>query len=243
MRLGLQMYTLRNLEESFLETIERVGELPYEGVQIRMPDDATPDEVRAALDDAGLSLAGAHTGLDALESEPNFLKPYRDVGCTGFVIPYYPSEAFETIEGAREAGQRLVELSDDLLESDEHLHYHNHTEEFTQFEDRTAFDEFADAATDIGLEIDVGLANYAGVDPVELLDRYGDRVTYLHMTDSIEGEWERRHSDLGTGTVPIPEIIDVSREHDIEWIIFEHGLTDDPIASVEGAADVLTELL
>lgn len=243
MRLGLQLYTLRDLDETLVETIRRVGELPYEGVQLAGFGESAPTDVKSAIDTAGLELAGAHVSLDEFEDGEEALDRYRTAGAEEFIVPYYPSESFESLDGARDAAAELLEIADTHLEDDERLHYHNHSEEFTQFDDRTAFDAFAAAGSELGLEIDTGLANYAGVDPVALLEQYGDRVTYLHLTDSVQGEWETRHSDLGDGDIDIQTVLDTCREHGVDWIVFEHGLTDDPVRSVEQAAEYLDGML
>lgn len=246
MQIGVQLYTLRNLDESLPETIRRVAELPFDGVQFAGFGDASPEALRDVLDETGLETAGAHVGIGEIEDDTgSVVSEYRTVGCSELVVPSYDSEAFDSADGAREAGRRVAAAGDRLADDDMGIHYHNHTFEFTSIDGATAFDAFADAATGVGLEIDTGLANHAGVDPVDLLERYGDRVTLVHLTDSdpSQTEVDTRHMDLGTGQVDLEGCVEAARAGAAEWLLFEHGLTDDPVASVEGAADVMTELV
>ena len=244
MQLGLQLYTLRDLDESLTATIDRLVDGPYDGVQFAGLDGADPTAVAAALGDAGLDDAGAHVRADEIEDDyEDLLAAYDVLGCDQFVVPTYDTTAFETEEGARTAGERLAGLSDRLSADGASLHYHNHTFEFTDLGDGTAFDAFTDAAAGVGVEIDTGLANHAGVDPVDLFDRYGDRVDLVHLTDSRPGSSGSKHVDLGEGTVDVEACVDAAADCGTEWIIFEHGQTDHPIASVEHAAEVLRPLV
>jgi len=242
MRLAIQLYTLRNREESLVETVERVGETPYEGVQFAGLGETDPGAIAGALDRAGLDTAGAHVGLEELEEQyDETLATYGTLDCDELVIPSYEREAFETAEGAREAGARLADVADRL--AGKGLHYHNHTFEFTDLGDERAYDVFADAAEGIELEVDTGLANHAGQDPVALLERYGDRVSLVHLTDSRPGEEDALHVDIGEGTVDVEGCVGAAADAGAEWLIFEHGLTDDPVASMEHAAEQLGPLL
>ena len=243
MRCGIQLYTLRNVEESLIDSIDRVGSTIFEGVEFAGLGDTDPGAIGRALEDANLAVAGAHVGVSDLNDDvEDILTTYETLGCRDLVIPSYDREAFETRDTARNAGQRLATLAD-RLGNDTRLHYHNHTFEFTPLSTGTAFDAFAAAATGVGLEIDTGLANHAGVDPVSIIDQYGERTRLVHLTDSRPGSTDTQHMDLGTGTVDLPGCIDACADAEVDWLIFEHGLTDDPINSMEAAADTLEELI
>lgn len=244
MRIGIQLYTLRDVGESLSDRIERVADTPFEGVQTAGFGEASPDDVAATLERTGLEVAGAHVGVaDLEESYVDTVAAYRAIDCDQLVVSSYGTEAFETEEGARDAGRHLAELADRAADDGIDLHYHNHTYEFTDLGDETTYDVFAAAAEGVGLEIDTGLANAGGEDPVALLERYGDRVTFVHLTDSRANEWETRHSDLGEGDIDLQRCADVADDAGAEWVLFEHGLTDDPVASMEGAAAVMTDLV
>lgn len=245
MRLAIQLYTLRDLDRSTPELLETVAKRPhYEGVEFAGLDpEESAGAVASALDDTGLSVAGAHVDLEAVEDDPDGVAgAYHRAGCTEHVIPSYEHDAFESEAGASRAGDRLAVLEDRLPEGAQ-LHYHNHTFEFTPTEEGTTFDAFAGAADGIGLEIDTGLANHAGQDPVALLERYGDRVSLMHLTDSRPDDEDALHVDPGEGSVDIAACIETADDAGVEWVIFEHGLTEDPIASMEHAGETLAPLL
>lgn len=246
MRPGLQLYTLREYGDSVVDRIERVAETSYEGVQVSGLGDDDPAAVADALDRTGLDAAGAHVGLADIEADPDgVVDTYATFGCRDLVVPAYDREAFETEATAAEAGRRLAVAADRLADLDARLHYHNHTFEFTPTDGRTAFDAFVDAADGVAVETDVGLASHGGVDPVALLERYGDRTTLVHLTDSrveSDDDEDTRHVDLGEGDVDLARCVDAAADAGVEWLLFEHGLSDHPVASMEGAESVIADL-
>lgn len=243
MRLGIQLYTLRELDESLTETVERLADTPFEGVQFARLHRDTARQLRPVLEEIGLGTAGAHVGLDTLENDfQSVRETYGPLSCTEMVVPSYENEAFESEAGARAAGDRLTELHDEIAGNGFDLHYHNHTFEFTDLGGETAFDAFADS-TSAALEIDTGLASHAGIDPVALIERYADRLSLLHLTDSQPGSDETLHVDLGEGTVDLASCVDAAQNAAVDWIIFEHGQTDDPLASMEHAAETISAFL
>jgi sugar phosphate isomerase/epimerase len=277
MRLAIQLYTLRDLEEPLTATIERLGDTPFEGVEFAGLGNANPRELAAALSAAGLDVAGAHVGVDELDGEYEAVRDaYGALDCEALVVPSYDPEAFETAAGAREAGRRLSALAGRVAADGFELHYHNHAFEFGGTDDGSgageesgagatgdgsrgdttgdgsrgdatgdgsAFDAFVDAASGVGIEVDTGLAHHAGIDPVDLIERYGDRVSLVHLTDSRRGTEETSHVDPGEGDVDLRACIDAAERSGAEWAIFEHGLTGEPEASLTRAAERLPPLV
>lgn len=242
MQYGIQLYTLRDIDATLPDTIELVGESGFDGIEFAGfagEDTAHLAEVAA---EAGLDVVGAHVSYDDLAADPaGTLAPYQTLGCGRIVIPSYDRDAFASAAAAREAGERIAELVEPVEEIGGRLCYHNHTFEFEPVDDETAFDAFVAAAEGVALEFDIGLANHGGVDPAAYLERYADRVELVHLTDSRPPDHDARHADLGTGTADLNRCLDVCEDADVAWAVFEHGLTDDPIGSMERAAAWIEE--
>ena len=246
MQIGIQLYTLRSLDEPLVDRIRRVADIGYAGVEFAGFGDASPDQLDDVLTETGIEAAGAHLRIDPIEEEfDGVVADYQTIRCDDLVVPTYDREAFDDSAGASEAGLRMSSLADRLADVEMNLHYHNHTFEFTPLDDGTAFDAFAGAADGVGLEIDTGLANHAGVDPIPLLERYGDRINLVHLTDSEHASdaGDTKHMDLGTGDLDISACVAAAADTNADWIIFEHGLTDDPVASAEHAFETIENLL
>lgn len=239
MRPAIQLFTLRELDDSLPDLLARVGDTAFEGVEFAGLGDADLDEVRAALDDAGLDAAGAHVGIEDLESDlDSTVETYRTLDCERIVVPYLDEAQFASEKTTADTARRLQELAARLDDRGMALGYHNHDHEFTALDGESAYDVLADE-TDIDLELDVGWATAAGHDPVGLLGHLRDRVPLVHLKD-VSGDTP---VELGDGDVDSEACVRAAREAGTEWLVYEHDEPDDPEASLEHGAETLAALL
>lgn len=242
---ALQLHTLRNLDESLDEKLDLAVDAGYAGVQFTPDfDGLAADTVRDMVDARDLELAGCHISLeDFEESYAESTEYYIELGCRDLVVSSYDPEAFTSKAGVDGVVEHLAGLADRLADDGFDLHYHNHLFEFEDLGDERAYERFLDqTAGVIAPEVDTGLAHCGGADPAALIDRYGDRIELIHLTDSIPGSDETVHMDLGDGEVDLAACVDDAQDGEVAWIIYENGRTDDPPASIEAAADVIADL-
>ncbi|UPV74875.1 sugar phosphate isomerase/epimerase [Halorussus limi] len=239
MRPAIQLYTLRELDDSLPELLRRVGDTAFEGVEFAGLGDADPAEIRDALDDAGLDAAGAHVGIEDLEADPEGVaETYRSLDCDRLVVPYLDDAEFASETATTDTARRLQTLAGRLDEAGAAMGYHNHDHEFADLGDRSAFDLLADE-TDFDLELDVGWANAAGHDPVALLGHLRSRVPLVHLKDVAD----TTPVELGEGDIDIEACVRAAREAGTEWLVYEHDQPTDPEESLEHGAETLSSLL
>ena len=244
MQTAIQLYTLRFLEEPLSRTLERVANTTLDGVEFAGFGDETPSALATQLDDLDLGVAGAHVSLSDLEeSYEETAAAYDALGCEHIVVPSYPREEFETAEGVDEAARRLSTVAGRLETDGFSCHYHNHHFEFDTIDGETAFDRFAARADEsVQFQIDTGLTRCADVDPVALIDRYGDRISLVHLTDTDPDSSDSLHAELGDGIVDLEACVDAARRNDVEWLIGEHGGATEPLSTLERFDDELHRL-
>ncbi|AHG02297.1 xylose isomerase (plasmid) [Halostagnicola larsenii XH-48] len=240
---AVQLYSLRDLDESLPSVIERVGETTFDGVEFanRVPD-ADVDEIERALDQTGLTPAGAHVGLETLETDlSETVERYSRFGCDTFVVPYLDGDHFESLEAVESTADRLSAVASDLAAHGVDLHYHNHDHEFVACGDQTAMEALLERTDDaVGFELDLGWANVGGVDPVAFLERYADRVSFVHLADAEVGAGTP--TELGEGDLDLENCLDAVGRAGIEWGIYEHDQPTDPIQSLSHGAETLEQL-
>ncbi|WP_339103487.1 sugar phosphate isomerase/epimerase [Haloterrigena salinisoli] len=240
-RTGIQLYTLRGLEDELPTLLRRVAETEFDGVELAGFGETAPREVAAVLEDVDLEVAGAHVGIDALEDDlDGVAETCAALDCDRVVVPYLGDGHFESAAAVRETAARLSELADRLAERGLALGYHNHDHEFVPLEgdDRSAFDLLIDE-TDASLliELDVGWAAAAGRDPTALLERLEGRAPLVHLKDVAEG----RPVELGDGEVDVDACAAAARDAGAEWLLYEHDEPSDPAASLARGARTLSK--
>ncbi|UPM44311.1 sugar phosphate isomerase/epimerase family protein [Halocatena salina] len=244
---AIQFYTLRNLPDTVLDLIRRVGAVDnnggpgYDAVEFAGLGEASADEIVDTLERTGLVGGSAHVGLEALETElETTVETYTQIGVDNLVVPYIDPSRIDTIEKTETLAERMNAV-DEQLGSDVQLSYHNHDGEFQRLaDDRTPLAVLDESLNDgIGFEIDVGWVHTAGFDPVEVIETYSDRTHLVHMKDMVDGEF----AEIGEGAVDMRAVSAVARtKANVEYLIYEHDEPTDPAGSVATGAGVLSLL-
>lgn len=238
MNVAINLYTVRDLDEPLPDLLERVARVGYDGVEFAGLD-VDPEAVREKLDELDLAATAAHVPIETLEEEfEATVDRYRTLNCERIVVPYLEESAFASSESVGETARRLDELGERLASQGLELHYHNHDHEFVDLEETTGFEALAERSS-VGLELDLGWIEAAGVDPVGLLERYADRVSLVHCKDTRSGT----PVELGEGDLAIEACLDAAREAGVEWLIYEHDAPDDPTESLETGVRTLRRQL
>lgn len=238
-RPAVQLYTLRNVDEPLDDLLRRVDDAGFEGVEYaNRVRDADADAVRDALDETGLRSVAAHVGVDALESDlDETLAFYESLGCDRFVVPWLDADRFETQAAIEETADRLTALAERVEEQGSALAYHNHDHEFVDVDGESAYERFVAASSEpLELELDLGWATVGGADPADLLERWGDRTSLVHVSDA---DADGTPTEVGDGVLDVEGCAAAVRESGVEWAVYEHDEPTDPFASLDHGADVL----
>ena len=243
-RVGLMLYTVReDCARDFEGTLRAVASLGYEGVELFDLHGHEAAEVRGWLDELGLAVAGRHAGLDALESRlPELAAECRTLGCERLVLSWIQPPA--TRGEATQMAERLTGLARRAAELGLQFGFHNHDGEVRPLEGGGSFLEELLAGDDVFLELDLGWAWYAGVDPTTLLDRARGRCPLVHVKDFANRGEPHAFRPVGDGSVGYERVLPAAIEAGVEWLLVEQDATDGPaleaversLAAVRGVA-------
>ena len=211
--IGIQLYALGDEPQKDLEgTLKKVAAIGFRDIEMPGLLGRNPADVRRAADAAGVTISSVHIGATgdlSVRTDPQRLADVlATVGARQAVLPMFPIPAGAKLQpgenlaaafarAVREAGEKmwtdLAALLNDrgaaLNAQGIALGYHNHSVEFMQVGERTAWEILAEE-TDPALvhfEADIGWIVSAGVDPLAFLKRYSGRVRQLHVKDVKAG--------------------------------------------------------
>ncbi|MCO8246674.1 sugar phosphate isomerase/epimerase [Haladaptatus sp. AB643] len=238
-RPAVQLYSLRAVDEPLPELITSAGDAGFEGVEYaNRIGDADTDAVMDALDGAGMESVAAHVGIEELEDDlEGTVEFYDSLDCDRLVVPWLDPEHFESEDAIDASADRLTSLADRVADHGVELGYHNHDHEFEAVDGRPAFERFAESSGDsLALEVDLGWASAAGVDPTGFLERWGDRIPLVHVSDADES---RSPTEVGDGVLDVDACASAVDEAGVEWAIYEHDEPEDAMASLSHGGDVL----
>ncbi|MBW8348771.1 sugar phosphate isomerase/epimerase [Bacillus sp. IITD106] len=206
-------------------------------------------DMKKTLDDVGLSIIGCHINPLNLDRLPAVLDYHQELGNKqiGCDIMFYPYENMDFLLKKCELFNKVGEM---CKEREMRYYYHNHYQEFQRFGEKTVYDlimEHTDPEL-VFIEMDTYWIMRGGQDPLKLIEKYRDRLILLHqkdfpkdspqpvnMFDGIIHDKEtisfplfdkttdpRCFTEIGTGTMPIQEIINTaSTAPNLDYIILE----------------------
>jgi sugar phosphate isomerase/epimerase len=215
--------TIARLEE----VLSSLSDMGYRNVEPFTLSGLSAEEYRALLDKSGLKASARHVDIGTPESPVDFqqiLDENRTLGIKYFGsggTPNYTTEA-EWIAYA----EYLNELGAVARQQGQTLMVHNHNWEFQRvFGDRTAFDilmEYTEPRN-VVFQVDLYWATNGGgiANPVELLERYGNRIQLFHVKDMAAGTFPGRIEIVGEGIIDFPEIFAASKGP-VRYYVVEH---------------------
>ncbi|MCM0650849.1 sugar phosphate isomerase/epimerase [Clostridium swellfunianum] len=240
---ALQLYTLRSeLEKDFIGTLKKVADLGYKGVEFAGFGGFSALELKSYLDAFGLKPAGAHIGIEQLTGNLDQVIDYNlQLGNKYIVCPW---ASFEGKEDYLKMAELLKEVGTKLKNSGLQLCYHNHAHELEKFEGEYGLDIIYNKvpAELLKAEIDTYWVTYAGLNPVEYIKKYADRIPLLHIKD-MENSENREFAEIGTGTIDIKAIAKQSEKNETEWLIVEQDVCKrEPLESVRISLENLRKM-
>jgi inosose dehydratase len=229
------------------QAIEDIASLGFRGIQIRanaVKEFGSPTAVRELLDQHQLKFVALSSGdvnIDApsqseeLQKHTDHAKFVRDAGGLYLQLTdQRPKGRDVTAADYKRLGQLLTELGKRTADQGIMLGYHNHMGTLGQTPDEV--DQILVAADPRYAKLELDVAHYfqGGGDPAKAIEKYADRLLFLHIKDvthpsdaadtSASGKTKRpyRFVELGQGLVNIPAVFDALRKVNFRgWAIVE----------------------
>ena len=229
MKIALQLYSVRDCIQSgedMRAVMKKIKAMGYEGVEFPGYAGLSPQEVKAALDEAGLVAVSSHEGVDRLEASLDEIMAYTLAdGAKIIACSYSPTateEDMARLERVMKAARAAAEPHGITLA------YHNHSHEFEPLPDGVRpIDRIAGFCK---LEPDTYWVYNSRVDPYQYLKEHAKDIALVHLKD---GDENGNPCAIGEGKNDILGILRASAEIGVEWVVVEN---DDP--TPDGLSDV-----
>lgn len=200
-KIGVQAMMLKEKFEEIgiFETLKKISELGYHSVEISQISMTAENvaELKKAQDELDMDIASLscvvskegsggnddlETQFDKIVSDCKFL----DVDLLRIgMLPYSNMRNKETVlEFTRKANEYAVQLKEHGIK----LYYHNHHVEFRKYDGEFMLDIIAKECPDLGFELDLHWVQRGGANPIDIIEKYSDRIELIHLKDYRIGE-------------------------------------------------------
>lgn len=238
---GLQLYSVRDAMKADVPgTIKKVAEMGYAGVEFAGFYNYSAKDIKKMLDDNGLKVFGTHTGLPELTDDKlaGTIKYMQEIGNKNIVIPGAP---IGTKKQQAATIARINTIQPILEKEGITLSFHNHSHEFEKKLFTPAFYPKLVGETSCCLEVDTFWAFNAGVNPIEHITKYADRIRLIHLKDGFKKSRFKpaQGMSLGSGEAPVKAVLNKAIELGFTIVVESETQKPDGISEVKRCIDFL----
>lgn len=240
--IAVQLYSLREeLEADQRDTIRKVAEMGYAGVEPFGLTPASARQQKALFDEFGLRVPSVHAPLHATDKADAVLEIAAVLGCDRVVSGYGPDDfaTLDAIERSCEGFNRAQELA-----ARHGLRYgiHNHWWEYEPVAGVLPYRRMLSLLDPaIFFQLDVYWVQSAGLDPLEVIAELGGTADMFHLKDGSTRK-EDPMTTLGTGAVDIEGIVAATRPTAHWWIVELDRCATDMVTAVADSLSYLESL-
>lgn len=195
---SVQLYSLaEQFSADMNSSLERLAAIGLKNVEA-FDFVRRPDEIRTALDAAGLAAPTGHAPLlsDELWTPDGSIptpKPEvvfeaaAKIGMKTVIDPFVAPDRWLTEDGVKDIAERMNAAAEAAGAYGLAVGYHNHAQEFiASFDGKTAYEYFIGLTEDrVAVELDLFWAVTGGQDVPALVARLGDRLVAQHIKDGM----------------------------------------------------------
>jgi len=243
LKIAVQLYSVRDyMAVNMRETLEKIKEMGYDGVEFAGLFEKSPNEVKAMCDEIGLVPLSAHIPYkDMIEDADKVFSTYATIGCKFAAIPHVGAEYRPNGDKFGDLLASIPKISKVAKKYGITLMYHNHDFEFTKIDGKNGLDVMYDTISPeyLQTELDVCWVKVGGEDPAAFVRKYSGRAPIVHLKDYVGSksknmyeligvdkkvELDKREFEyrpVGSGVQNFPEILRAVKDAGSKWIVVE----------------------
>jgi len=250
-KIGLELYTVRDLlAKDFEGTLAQVAKIGYKEVEFavyfaHLPEfNPLPKRAREILDADGLSAPATHVPYSALvpENWARVIEASKILGHDYIVNPSIDRELLKQPDGWKRAAETFNRAGEESQKAGIQFAYHNHVEEFKPTADGKLPYDILLSESDpklVKMEMDLGWAHEAKVDPLTYFAKYPGRFPLVHVKDFDKNDMM---TEVGSGVIDWKSIFAKSELAGIKHYLVEYDNPMLPFMSAEKSYQYLKQL-
>lgn len=220
-----------------METLQRVKEMGYIGVEWPGLSGYTPVELAKLTHDAGLEIFSIHINIDDLIAcDTALLDELAKVGVKWLPIGWLPEERIAGGAKFDETCALIQTYGEEAAKRGMQVLYHNHDFDLAPYGDATKLDALFAAlpAQVLGSEPDTCWLYSGGVDPVAYLQKLADRAPVIHLKDCVKEGGRKGYMPVGDGVLNWSAILPACEK--AAWVCVEQDTPNDGLDAFRCAA-------
>lgn len=217
-----RMWGVERIESEFELIFDEVLRAGYHGVECRYTLVNNEEKLSTYLQSNNLAIIALHILAESFhpdhpeEDLDTLLDKMNRLGIKKLLVTLLRKDSLEEYLNWLKV---ISHIANKCAEKNIQLCYHNHDWEFDH--GYQLFDEML-KNRNINLAIDMAWVFRANYDCKEVINRFRERITYVHIKDTANSQWK----ELGNGDMNLPALIDQLKTLHLEWWTVEQDDTD-----------------
>ena len=236
---SIQLYSVRDaMKEDMASALRQIAEMGYTSVEFAGFFGKSAEEVKAMLDEYGLTVSGTHSPFADLRPTriTETIKYHKTIGNRDFIVPGADLSTLEKIEDFC----NVMNFAKPILAAEGiDLGYHNHSHEFIIQPYGSTIHAEIERRTDVHFEIDTFWTFNAELDSLAVLRRLKDRIHVIHLKDGRRGGYG---IPLGQGDAPVADVVKYAEEHKLAMVVESETLNPNGMTEARVCIDYLRSL-
>ena len=220
--LGVQLYSLRDYaEKDFVAVLKKVADIGYKAVEPAGFWNLQPAEFKKIIDDLGLEIYTSHSPWARATEDVNQMVDTLGILGLDKVVCGYGPDAFKDLDAIKRTADETNGFIEAYGKHGITVFQNNHYWEFERIDGKLKYEIFEELCPGMKYQIDCFWSTNKGTeDPVEMLKKFAPKCVSMHMKDGVckqnaanagmkDGLLDMKIDllPLGTGTLPIPELV------------------------------------
>jgi len=250
--LSVQLYTIRDaIEKDAFDALKKLAEIGFKSVETAFwPAHISLKQVATMLQDFGFTVSSAHIEIPAGDRKKAFLETAEAFRCKKMIWHGWPEDPrYSTPEGTRELAGIYNEAAAFAKDNGLSFGLHNHWWEFrNDVGGKRPFEILLEELDEeIFFELDTYWIKVAGLDPAEVIRKFGRRAEFLHIKDgparwheSLELDNPDPMTSVGKGAQDMPSILKAAAENNCRLVVEMDKTEGDVFEKLKESFDYLT---
>jgi sugar phosphate isomerase/epimerase len=238
--IGLQLYTIREtIKKDVPGTLKKVSDIGYKYVEMADYRDGKfygylPGDFKKLVNDLGMEVLSSHAGINPKgisdDDAKKMAEDHAKAGAKYCLQPYISDGDRKSVAGYQKMVADWNKVGKIMKESGVQFGYHNHNFEFDTVEGKVPYFDIFLKEMDkdlLTMELDLFWTTKAGINPVDLFQKYPGRFQLFHMKDMYTKEapsFITRSDDfapVGAGIINFKEILAAKNIAGMKYMIVE----------------------
>ncbi len=223
-RFGVQLYSFRDeMAKDALGTLKKIASLGIKEIESARSRKGhyyglSPEEMKRACEDLGMSLKSGHVALDK-----NFQQTMEEAVRSGqpyLICSSMPSKG-QTVDNYKKVAEAFNKAGEDCKKLGLKFGYHNHEYEFETDNGQVLYDVLMDNTDPdlVHMELDLGWVIVGGKDPLDYFKKYPGRFPLWHLKDM--DMTKKESTEFGKGGLDIPTMMKNQEASGVKHIFIE----------------------